>query len=197
MKLLITSFVILFGLMSPLFAGMPTKLFGYKLGDPCTQDEVIVADDREIDIECATTLKQIAGIRVQFETISYKELLDATIENVGSKPTVQNPNQKVMGCDKSLAERLKSLGIISETNIDPDHHHFTGRAEWLSVQKTPIYSDPKVKLRIWTTRNFGCNDTSFLSKISLYSNEIRERNTMMNREQESTKKEESLNNLFN
>ena len=30
-----------------------------------------------------------------FDTISYKELLDATIENVGSKPTTQKPNQKV------------------------------------------------------------------------------------------------------
>jgi hypothetical protein len=181
-------------IVSSSFAGMPTKLFGYKLGGPCTKDESLIEDDREVHIVCATTIKQIASITVSFKSISYQDIYETTVKNIGSQPTKRTPNRKETGC--LILNPIKQEILGKQKTTDPNHYHFTGNAEWLSIQKTPVYGDPKFKLRIWTTSNFGCSDTSFMSNIRLSSNELWEQNTMMNREKENTKKQDNLKKLF-
>ena len=189
-RILILIFMSMF--VSPSVASIPTKLFGYNLGDLCKQDNVFFEADLEISISCATTIKQISVITVRFETISYEELKDETIQNIGSKPTTQTPNRKVIGCDQSLE---KALGL--EPLVDPSHHHFTGSAQWLSVQKTDVFGDPKISLHVWSSVNTGCGSGNFLSNIRLKSNEIIEKNTMLNRENANNKKKDNIGKLFN
>ena len=177
------------------FAEIPTRLFGYKLGETCKDSQFLEDQEKEIKIYCAKSIKQIASINVYFKSLSYDEVLQKTINNVGVQPTSQTPNKKVIGCDQTF---IKSIyGNQSTFKIDPNTYHYSGKAEWTSVGETSVEGEPKIEFRIWTNSNYGCEKNAFSSLISLTSNQLWEVNDQTSKKNKKEKTNNTLNKLFN
>jgi hypothetical protein len=177
------------------FAEMPTRLFGYKLGETCKDTQFLKDEEKENKIYCAASIKQIASIDVYFKSLSYDEVLQKTINNIGVQPTSQTPNKKVIGCDQTLYKAM--FGDQATFNVDPETYHYSGQAEWTSVEETSVKGEPKVEFRIWTNSNFGCSSDAFSSLISLTSNQLWEVDHQTSLQNEKAKTNNTLNKLFN
>ena len=164
--------------------------------------QVIKYDDKEIKIYCTVTTKKIAEIRIQFKTISYEDILRKTISTINNQPTEQISNKKKLGCEisKYFQNFVSKYKKEKHSAIDHKKYHFTGYTEWLSVQKTISGKEPKVKLFISSLeKSSSCNysNDNFISMISLTGFDIYEEDDELRIQNNKSKKENTLNKLFN
>lgn len=168
--------------------GVPSELFGHKVGAPCEiageQPQIVLEGDPRVRIWCTWATKKIDYVEVALNSITFEELVSRTKKQIGAEPT-ENA-KKVLGCPKTL---IKIMGLSQKkTTPDPDKYHFVGNTVWRAGTKY---------LSITNRENWGCYDYSHLVSIVVGDSSIREENNSRAREKKEKEKEKTLNKLFN